>query len=151
MDLVKDNSIIYIDMDDTICDYSGAHRRALERDPSQLYPQSVEGFFEALEPLEHAISSVNQLRDKFEVYILTAPSYQNPLCYTEKRLWIEKHFELEFTKKLIICSNKSLLNGHFLIDDHNLGKGQEYFSGTLIQFGSHSYPDWISTLRHFGL
>ncbi len=150
MGLVKDNSIIYIDMDDTICDYSGAHQRALEDYPNQLYPQSVEGFFENLVPLKHAINSVNKLRDRFDVYILTAPSHHNPLCYTEKRLWIEKHFDLEFTEKLIICSNKSLLKGHFLIDDYAEGKGQEDFEGTLIQFASGSYPDWPAILKGLG-
>jgi len=28
------------------------------------------------------------------LHILTAPSYMNPMWYTEKRLWVEKHLGL---------------------------------------------------------
>jgi hypothetical protein len=107
------------------------------------------GFFENLEPIDGAIESINQLRKQFDVYILTAPSNRNPHCYTEKRLWIEKHFDYEFTERLIISSNKSLLKGDFLIDDYAEGKGQESFGGELIQFGTEKYPDWQAVMEYF--
>jgi len=43
----------------------------------------------------------------------------NPLSYTEKRVWIEKFFGIDFVEKLIICSNKGLVKGAFLIDDYS--------------------------------
>ena len=81
--------------------------------------------------------------------MLTAPSKLQPHCYTEKRLWIEKHFDYEFTERLIISSNKSLLKGDYLIDDYAEGKGQENFQGKLIQFATENCPNWQSVMEYF--
>jgi hypothetical protein len=69
---------------------------------------------------------------------------RNLLSYTEKRIWIECHFDYKFTKKLKLSPDKGLLKGDFLIDDHNDGKGQERFERELIRFGSQLFPDWHS-------
>ena len=84
--------------------------------------------------------------EKFDPYILTAPSTRNPFSYTEKRVWIEKYFGVEFTEKLIISSNKGLLKGDILIDDLISGRGQENFEGKIMQFGSANYPDWKTVI-----
>jgi len=112
-------TIIYVDMDDTICDF----KSALKKYKTKQFPQSKIGFFEKLKPIDGAIDGVNLLRllPHVDVYILTAPSVKNPNCYTEKRLWIEQYFDLEFCKKLIICANKGLLKGDFIIDDYTTG------------------------------
>lgn len=134
--------VLHIDMDDTLCDFTSAWNMVKQKQPEVVYPQSTKGFFFNLAPIEDAIDTVNELRQLFDVYILTAPSYKNPLCYTEKRLWVEKHFDLEFTKQLIICAHKNLLIGDFLVDDYLSGKGQENFAGKLIHFGSEEFPNW---------
>jgi 5'-nucleotidase len=136
--------IIYIDMDDVLCDFSGAHRKALVDNPKLPFPQSQYGFFVNLPEIEDAVASVKALINspKYDPYILTAPSIRNPLSYTEKRVWIEQKFGLKFVKKLIICPNKSLLKGQFLIDDNHTGKGQDKFEGKLIHFGSNEFPNW---------
>jgi hypothetical protein len=138
------NMIVYVDMDDVLCDFTGAYQAYRRTQPHIPFPQSIPGFFEGLRPIEGAIESVNRLRASgiFEVYVLTAPSTRNPLSYTEKRIWIERHFDYEFTKQLIICSNKGLLKGDYLIDDNIRGKGQERFAGRLLHFGSAWCPDW---------
>lgn len=136
--------IVYIDMDDVLCDFSGAHAAALKENPAVKYPQSQYGFFTNLHPIDGGIEFVNELMHSnvYIPYILTAPSIQNPLCYTEKRVWIEKMFGLSFVSNLIICNNKALLRGDILIDDHESGKGQEQFKGRLIHFGSNRFPNW---------
>jgi len=136
--------IIYIDLDDVLCDYSGAFNHAIALTPAISFPQSQYGFYANLEPIVSGIDVVNKLRQSalFEPYILTAPSILNPLSYTEKRVWVEKHFGLEFTQRLIICDNKGLLKGDILIDDQVSGRGQEHFAGELIHYGSEQYPDW---------
>lgn len=143
--------IVYIDLDGVIFDFLKAHREALEENPRQPFPQSQLGFFLNLEPIKDAIYSVERLFEKFDVYFLTAPSTKNPLCYTEKRLSIEKHFGFEACKKLIICENKSLLKGHYLIDDRFDTHKQNEFDGELILFGSEKFLDWISVLKYFGI
>ncbi|MCH5377167.1 MAG: hypothetical protein JJ992_24660 [Planctomycetes bacterium] len=116
--------------------------------PDVEFPQSIPGFFERLEPVEGAIDSVRQLQQQFDVYVLSAPSTRNPHSYSEKRIWIEKHFDYPFTKRLILSPNKGLLKGDFLIDDHITGKGQDAFEGEVLHFGSESFPDWRSVIDY---
>ena len=137
-------------MDDVLCDFSGAHKRALDRKPENKYPQCEFDFFRNLEPIPQAIESVNWLisSPKYDVYILTAPSYFNPMCYTEKRMWVEKYLGMEMVKKLIISPNKGLNKGDYLIDDYISGKGQEGFEGELIHFGSELFPSWSEVIHY---
>lgn len=142
---------MYIDMDDVLCNYSKAHKKALIEQPEIPFPQSQPGFFENLEPMNNAIESFYFFlkSDCFEAFILTAPSILNPLCHTEKRLWVEKHLGLEIVDRLIISSHKGLLMGDYLIDDHSDGRGQEHFNGTLIQFGQSDFKDWEAVICFF--
>lgn len=117
MAAVIKNQVIYVDMDDTLCDYQKAYSEALKREPETKWPQSQYGFFANLEPLENAIAGINFLAEDNDVYILTRPSVLNPLCYTEKRVWVEKHLGLKWCERLIICPDKSLMYGDYLIDD----------------------------------
>ncbi|MBX2871687.1 MAG: hypothetical protein KTR30_06300 [Saprospiraceae bacterium] len=146
-----DSKIVYVDMDGVLCDFEGAHQQALSRQPEIAYPQSQYGFFRNLEPLNNALESVELLRQipALELYILTAPSIYNPLCYVEKREWVETHLGMEWVRKLIISPNKGLSKGHYLIDDHADGRGQESFEGKLLQFGSGKFPDWLSITSYF--
>jgi 5'(3')-deoxyribonucleotidase len=140
--------IVYIDMDDVLCDYTTAFNNAIEETPGIAFPQSQYGFYANLAPITGAIESVQKLiiSEKFDPYILTAPSTRNPFSYTEKRVWIEKYFGIEFMEKLILSPNKGLLKGDILIDDLISGRGQESFEGNIIQFGSADYPDWKTVI-----
>jgi len=142
--------VIYIDMDDTLCDFRGRYHEVQAQSPEITSPQSQVGFFVGLQPLPRAVESFHHLSGlaNTSVYILTAPSVRNPHSYTEKRLWVEEHLGFEAAYRLIICPNKALLQGDYLIDDRVAGKGQENFAGELIPFGSPKYPDWRSVLFH---
>jgi len=144
--------VLLIDMDDVLCDYTGAFQRALESNPKIAFPQSQYGFFTALDPLPNAIESVKALWESSwaDPYILTAPSVHNPLCYTEKRIWVERYLGIAFVDRLIICAHKELVKGQILIDDHADGKGQEHFGGRQIQFGTNQYPDWNAVMAELG-
>jgi 5'(3')-deoxyribonucleotidase len=140
--------LVYIDMDDVLCNFN----KALLENFSicKQYPQAEYGFFANLEPIEGGVESVKKLIDSdiYDPYILTAPSVRNPFSYTEKRVWIEKHFGLEFVNKLIISPNKGLLKGDYLIDDNVAGKGQENFEGEVLRFGGYDFPDWVSVMNY---
>jgi len=135
-------------MDGVICDFYKAKEEALKRNPHNKFPQSEYGFFTNLEPIEGAISAIMWLMASkdFEVYILTAPSILNPLCYTEKRVWIEKHFGMDLVRNMIISPNKGLSKGDILIDDNEKGCGQDMFEGDFIHFGSNKFPNWNEIL-----
>lgn len=83
-----------------------------------------------------------------DLYILTAPSVKNPLCYVEKREWVEKYLGMEMVERLIISPNKGLNKGDYLIDDNDYGRGQELFEGELIKFGSEPYADWEAVVEY---
>lgn len=136
---------IYIDMDNTLCDFqSRSDEMKAKSKGTLLYPQSQYGFFTSLEPLDGALLAYKKLEQYFEVYILTAPSYLNPLCYTEKRVWVEEHLGLQTTKNLIICKRKGLLKGDFLIDDHPYPE----FEGEQLLFGQTPFETWQTVLDH---
>ena len=137
---------IYVDMDDTLAKYQQAHTLAKQKTGIE-FPQSIPNFFLNLEPIERSIEGVLELSKIYDVHFLTAPSYMNPLSYTEKRLWIEKYFGLEWCKKLILAYDKSLLKGDYLIDD-SIGKGQLEFEGELIQIGTQKFPNWDIILKY---
>lgn len=146
----KTLKILYIDMDDVLCDFVGAYTSAKQQNPNLTYPQSIQGFWLGLKPIEGAVQAFNTLfnHPSFDTYILTAPSVLNPICYTEKRLWVEKHLGLEAVHRLIISPNKALNIGHYLVDDYAEGKGQEAFVGELVHFGSAGFSDWDAVLKH---
>lgn len=145
--------VIYIDMDDTLCDYANAHQLALKLYPEIQFPQSQPGFFHDLLPITGGIEAMEQLlaSQHYDPYILTAPSVMNPLCYTEKRTWVEAHLGMDYVHRLIISPRKDLLKGDFLIDDYNEGKGQESFAGTVMHFGAEPFLDWKSVRQFLGI
>ncbi len=133
-------------MDDVLCDYQSSYKDYKLKYPDIKFPQSIKGFFNDLAPVKNGVETVKKMISSkiYNPYILTAPSTRNPHSYMEKRIWIENHFDYNFTKKLIISPNKGLLKGDMLIDDIIAGKGQEYFEGDLIHFGSPEFPDWVT-------
>jgi len=133
--------IVYIDMDDTICHYSIKRSKNLLSDPSNQFPQSVPGFFLDLDPIYDAIESIELLKEKYDVWILTRPSVKNLHCYTEKATWIKNHLGEDMVAKLILSPNKSLLKGSYLIDD-TTAHGNSEFEGELIQFGTDKFKTW---------
>lgn len=146
-----EKKIIYIDMDDVLCNYTELHRERLKKEPNIKYPQSQYGFFRKLEAKKGGIEGLNYLRSQniFDIYILTAPSVKNPLCYSEKREWVEEKLGIDMVNRLIITPNKGLNKGDYLIDDHREGKGQDTFEGELIWFGSVNYPSWKEVIGYF--
>lgn len=119
-------------MDDTLCDFTGAFNAAIEAVPSQKFPQAQMDFFRKLKPLSSAIFAMHTLAKEYDVWIATRPSYLNPLCYTEKRLWVQDHLGIDWCERLIIIPDKGLLKGDWLIDD----KEWPGFEGNQLLFGS---------------
>jgi len=106
-------------MDDILCDFTGQAKLDLKTNPDIKYPQSQHGFFRKLKPLPNAIESMHELEEiGFDVWILTRPSIMNPLCYTDKFLWVREHLGMYFAEKTILCTNKALLIGDYLVDDY---------------------------------
>jgi 5'-nucleotidase len=147
-DVIK-SKVVYVDMDGVICDYKKTYLRYKSKNPEIIYPQSQYGFFLELEPIPGSIEACLKLATIHDLWILTAPSTLNPMSYSEKNYWIRKYLGEEFVDKLIMCPNKSLLKGDYLIDDNEWTNWQGDFEGELILIGGEEYPNLASTIKFF--
>jgi len=141
---------LYVDMDGVLCNFQKAHQESLIEKPTQRYPQAQWGFFLRLEEISDAISSLKILQEKYDIWILTRPSFINVNSFTEKAQWVWDHLGFNFLKQTIMCGDKSLLKGDYLIDDTD-GAGQSNFEGEWIKFDSQKFPDWeriVNYLMH---
>ena len=82
------------------------------------------GFHFNLPPV---IGSVNALKTLVElghdVRICTSPLSYYENCVLEKYQWVEKHLRREFTKRIVLSKDKTIIRGRFLIDDEPSVKG----------------------------
>jgi len=139
--------IVYVDLDNTLCDFIKSYRFALNKEPGIIYPQSQLKFFENMEPIEGAVEGYKKLKEKYNVLILSKPSIYNPLSYTEKRLWVEKYFGFQECNNLILSCDKTLLKGRYLIDDCEQ-TGRLVPEWEHVVFGSLEFPNWKSVVKH---
>ena len=131
-------------MDDTLCDFIGPFKSG---EYQMKFPQSKIGFFLDLKPLNFSIEGIKTLQTKYDVWILTRPSIKNTHCYTEKAEWIKKYFGEDMLNKMILCPDKSLVKGDFLIDD-DIKHGQPEFEGEWLHFATDKFPNWKSVVEY---
>lgn len=137
-------SRVYVDMDGVLTNFNKRYYLRRQQNPENKYPQMEYGFFLKLEEIEGSVKGINRLSRFYDTWILTAPSTKNPLCYTEKRVWVEEHLGEAWVERLIISPNKGLLNGEHLIDDQPWPN----FKGNQILFGSPEFPNWTTVLKY---
>lgn len=76
------------------------------------------GFFRDLPPIEGALQAVQRLLELgHDVRICTSPLNQYRNCVAEKYEWVEKHLGFDFTHRIIVTKDKTVVNGDVLIDD----------------------------------
>lgn len=136
---------VYVDMDDTLCDFITPFKTG---EFKLKYPHSKIGFFLDLDPIEGSIDGMKTLMSKYDVWILTRPSIKNTHCYTEKAEWIKRYFGEDMLEKLILCPDKSLVKGDYLIDDDNK-HGQLEFEGEHIHFSKDErFMTWSQVVEY---
>lgn len=80
--------------------------------------QWEKNFILNLPPVSGGVEAVKEMvQEGHDVWICTSPlsAYEN--CVPEKFSWVEKYFGREFTKKIILTKDKTLIKGDYLIDD----------------------------------
>ena len=136
---------LYVDMDGVLVDFDSGVNRLSNR-MYELYkghPDKAPGIFALMDPVPGAIDAIERLAGHFDVYILSTAPWDNPSAWSDKLNWVHLHLSDYFTKRLILCHHKDLLNGDYLVDD-KAKNGAEEFSGEWIQFGSPEFPDWAA-------
>jgi 5'(3')-deoxyribonucleotidase len=150
---------VFVDMDGVLANF-GKKVNEIMSDPTipiyfKKHPDEIDGVFRDLEPLQEAFESVVKLHksNKYDLFIATTAPWKNPSSFSDKRIWIKKHFGDIFEKKMFITHRKDLLLGDYLIDDR-LANGAKDFKGQLIHFGWNyesktwnDYKDWKSVLK----
>ena len=88
----------------------------LENDIDSIY--KAPGFFQNLGVIsggKEALAKIQALGH--EVFICTSPISKYENCVLEKYHWVSNNLGYEWTKKMILTKDKTLIFGDFLIDD----------------------------------
>lgn len=146
---------ILIDMDDVIADAEERFNEWYERDFGIRYTAAdLQGtklhlivpeehrkivkeyphhddFFKDLPVIANSQEVVEELHNRFEVYIASA-AMEFPHSLPHKMKWLDEHFPFIHWKRRIFCGDKSVLKGDILIDDHDFNLS--VFDGRAIMF-----------------
>ncbi|MHC1749185.1 MAG: hypothetical protein AB9856_12845 [Cellulosilyticaceae bacterium] len=138
---MKEKPVLLIDQDDVLAEYiKGVTESFNEKYDTKFCPSecttwdltSVFGeditkvmhepqLFENLEPVPYALEVFERLyrSNLFNMYIVTAA---NPRSVEAKFTWLKKYLSFFPQEKVIICMNKYMIEGDYLLDDgmHNI-------------------------------
>jgi 5'-nucleotidase len=85
------------------------------------------GFFRGIKPISGSIETLRKILSDgiFEPFICSSPEVEaeEQCCFSEKAQWVEDHLGREWTERLILTKDKTLVYGDFLIDDKPVIKG----------------------------
>lgn len=133
----KSKPTVYVDMDNTACDFTSQFRLYNKMYPSYQYPQSVIGFFSSMKPMPGFLDAWKTLSEHYDIRFLSRPSLYNLGSYTEKAVWVRDNMSgIECLEKLNLNPDKSIVGevGDYLVDDWD-ANGQTEFKGEFIHFG----------------
>lgn len=130
--------VLLVDMDGTVADLDGSLERAVKQlghDTKGIrgrtefeYEAKVEaivkpimakeGFFQSFSPFQGAVEALKRLQKSgWQVFFCTSPLKEYEFCVVEKFKWVEQHFGREWTRRIIVTKDKTIVSGDFLIDD----------------------------------
>ncbi|XP_060573932.1 5'(3')-deoxyribonucleotidase, cytosolic type-like isoform X1 [Ruditapes philippinarum] len=77
------------------------------------------GFFQNLSEIPGAVDAAREMAilEGVDVFICTSPLNNYKYCLKEKFHWVEKHLGRNWCEKIILTKDKTMANGHLLIDD----------------------------------
>lgn len=141
---------LFIDMDGVVADFDAGvdlWSKNIGISPEEfkdkkLYRQPQ--FYYELDLIPGAKEAIHELDSVYEIAFVSAPSWNNPHSFTEKRLWIEKHFGAWAKKRMDLSFRKGSYMGHYLIDDRTK-YGAAEFIGEHIMFGTEPFKTWEDT------
>jgi 5'-nucleotidase len=139
--IIYKNDIVYVDMD-------GVLVQSGETKDEWTTGKLRKDFFLNKAPVSKAVDAFKLFSRHCNVYILSTPVWDNVYCWSEKRMWVERHLGSIAKKKLILTHNKALNKGVVLIDD-SLDHGAAQFDGHHIHFGTLRYSSWAEVIEEF--
>ena len=104
------------------------------------YPFKLSGGFHSKLPLvDGAIEALEDLKDHYDIWILTTAPWRNPIAWTEKIEWLSEHFPCgekgyDPTDKVIMCSQSTMVVANRFRGDVLVTTTEATFNGEVIQF-----------------
>lgn len=89
------------------------------------------GFFRSMSVISDSQEVVEQLNQKYEVFIVSAAT-EFPQSLIEKQAWLNEHFPFITWQQMVFCGSKSIISADYMIDDHF--KNLDGFPGKSILF-----------------
>lgn len=146
----KKKIVICIDMDNVLADFDGGiGREEFEWNPPEMYRKE---FFYKLKPVRGAKSAIKQLMKipNVQLFIASIPVTRpgGLKSATDKLRWLEKHFPY-LLHHFCLVSDKMMVKGDFLIDDHPTNPRVRDFPGEIIFF-DHKNPckSWTNVVKY---
>jgi len=145
---------LLVDLDGTVAEFdfsAGEYSKKLgvsleEFKEKKLY-REIKGFYLGLGLIPGAKEAIMELNKHYDIIFVSAPSWGNIHCFTEKRIWMENNFGEWAEKKMDLSFHKGHYIGHYLVDDRTkYGAGE--FIGEHIMFGNDKFPDWNYVLKY---
>lgn len=162
--------IILVDMDDVLADFEGKFlkewKKKFPRHPhvppekrktfhiEDDYPNGLEkeiraifsapGFFENLNPIFGGKKALENMQKMgHNVFICTSPISKYENCVLEKYRWVEKNLGFEWTRKIIMTKDKTLVFGDILIDDkpEHTGAKKPFWTHVLFEKSYNQHVD----------
>ncbi len=95
------------------------------------------GFFRDLPVMTGCIAALNEMESLgIDPLICTTPLRQYQHCVLEKYEWVDEHLGPDWTKRIILTTDKTVVDGTFLIDDKVNIKGRR------SPYWEHLIYDW---------
>lgn len=146
---------ILIDLDGVVADFETSATKyandtgiTFKEFSDQKIYSNLPGFYLGLDLVPGAKEIIMKLDKFYDIIFVSAPSWNNTNCFTEKRVWIEKHFGSWAAKKMDLSFHKGHYMGHYLIDDRTkYGAGD--FIGQHIMFGTDPFKTWEEIDSYF--
>lgn len=136
---------VFIDMDGVIVDFDEfKNRLGLTGDQVKQMPNA----YTTMSPMAGALEAVRSLIGMgHDVWLATKPPTGIPHAYADKVRWVLHHLP-ELKRKIILTSDKSLLRGDVLIDDHPQWANADKFEGEILHFSpSFGWPEVLAWFR----
>lgn len=123
--------IVFVDLDGVLANFDGAITSGILQDPPEMFEP---GFFRNLEILDGAKEAINELlaNKNLEIYVGSKMTSKVTTCASEKMEWVKEHFP-GLLRNMVLCCDKKLLRGDFLIDD-DVERWGHKFKGAFIHF-----------------
>lgn len=75
------------------------------------------GFFRNLPVMKDSVPVLKEMNQLYEIFVVSAAT-EFPNSLNEKYEWLMEHFPFFSWKQLVLCGDKRLISGDYMIDDH---------------------------------